>query len=475
MPTRRDQLQSYQFMMQRVLSAFAYHDTDPVQPAGRRLLGAGLAGVMVAVLAVAIVGVLALLRPGGKNSWRDGRAVIVERETGTRFVFRNGTLYPMANFASAALAVRSRSTSRVSANSLRGVPRGPLLGIVGAPDALPPAKRLVGTPWTICVEPADNGGGRQSTVTILHVGRPATGGRDLGDDALLAQAADTGRFFLIWHRRRYAISDKQVAFTALGLDQQPTTVVDEAWLNALPAGQPLAPTVPAGVGTPSTAVGGARVGQVYVVQGAGTGRQFFVVADARRLASISEVEANFLLADPEIARAAYPGERPQQRTLTLTEAATADKLPPADRPADAPPTTVPRIAGSTSAGAGACAEFSTVAGAPRLVTDVPANDSASASVTTGRTADGVALVTRVDVRPGAAAVVEAMPAPGAPTGTSFLVTDLGVRHAFAGPEARAALGYGAVKPVRMPADLVARIPTGPPLDAVAAGSPVQRR
>jgi type VII secretion protein EccB len=354
------------------------------------------------------------------------------------------------------------------------VPRGPLLGIVGAPDALPPAKRLVGTPWTICVEPADNGGGRQGTVTILHVGRPATGGRDLGDDALLAQAADTGRFFLVWHRRRYAIIDQRVAFTALGLEQKPKTVVDEAWLNALPAGPRLAPTVPTGAGTPSTAVGGARIGQVYVVEGAGTGRQFFVVADTRQLASITEVEANFLLADPEIG-AAYPGEQARARTLSLTEATTADKQPPADRPTDAPPATVPRIVVPTSAGAGVCAEFNTASGAPRLVADVPPNDSASASVTTGRTADGVALVTRVDLRPGAAVVVEAMPAPGAPTGTLFLVTDLGLRHAFASPEARAALGYGAVRPVRMPADLVARIPTGPTLDAVLAGSPVQPR
>ncbi|MCM3926579.1 type VII secretion protein EccB, partial [Frankia sp. AiPs1] len=121
--SRREQLQSYQFMLQRVTSAFAYHDTDPVQPAGRRLMGAGFAGVMVAVVAIAAVGVFGLLRPGDDGGWRDGRRIIVERPSGTRFVLRAGVLYPMANLTSAALAVGDTATAKVSAGALRGVPR----------------------------------------------------------------------------------------------------------------------------------------------------------------------------------------------------------------------------------------------------------------------------------------------------------------------------------------------------------------
>lgn len=478
MPTRRDQLQSYQFMMQRVLSAFAYHDTDPVQPAGRRLLGAGLAGVMVAVIVVAVVGIYALLRPGGNNGWRDGEAIIVERQTGTRFVFRNGTLYPMANFTSAALAVGGTATTRVPADSLRGVPRGPLLGIVGAPDALPAAKNLLAAPWTLCMRPSDGAPGQTATSTILHVGRAAAGGHTLTDEALLAQAADSGRFFLIWHQHRYEITNQQVAFTAMGLDQQPRTVVDEAWLNALPVGARLAPPVPLGAGTESTAVTGARVGQVLVVEGAGTGQQFFVVADDSRLASITEVEANFLLADPAIT-VAYPGEPPRARALSLAEAAAAEKLPPTPRPPAAPPAKVPRIVGPGAGadgapGAGVCAEFDSGSSIPRVVTGVPlGGESGSAPVTAGRTLDGVALVDQVDVRPGSAAIVRAVPGPDAPGGTIFLVTDLGVRHAIAGPAELQALGYEGRTVVRMPADLVARIPAGPPLQTVGASQLVR--
>ncbi|MGF7237055.1 MAG: type VII secretion protein EccB [Frankia sp.] len=467
MPTRRDQLQSYQFAVQRVLSAFAYHDTDPERPAGRRQFSVGMAGVLVAVLVAAGIGVFALLKPGGKSNWRDGQSIIIERETGTRFIFRGAVLYPMANYASAELALGGpASTTRVSASSLRGVPRGPLLGIVGAPDSLPSHKRVLGAPWTVCVRPSP-GGGPAATTTTLRVGRPAAGGHDLGADALLARAVDTGQVYLVWNRYRYEITDQRAVFAAFGMDDQAQTVVDEAWLNTLPEGPALAPDPPPGPGTASAAVDGARIGQVYVVSAAGADRQYFVVADAQRLAPITQVAANLLLADPAIATA-YPGQAPRALPLGLAQEAAADKVVPPAPSADAPPATVPRIAPSTAPGAGVCAEFTGATDPPRLVVDVPAGPSVASGATTGRTVDGEALADRVDVEPGWAAVVEAMPSPGAGAGTRFLVTDLGVRYALAGAAEQQALGFGDVTPVRMPAGLVARIPAGPALDPRAA-------
>lgn len=477
MPTRRDQLQSYQFMMQRVVSAFAHHDTDPVQPAGRRLFAAGLGGVMVAVLALAAVGVYALIRPGGNRHWRDGQAIIVEKETGTRFVFREGVLYPMANFSSAVLAQQSNSrTVRVSARSMLGVPRGPVLGIPGAPDAVPPAARVLGAPWTICAQPARDANGRASAVTSLLVGRPTPGGRGLGDDALLAESVDGGGFFLVWRQHRYAIANQQVVFTALGLDRQPRTPVSAALLDALPAGEPLAPRPVNGRGQGSTAVAGARVGQVYFVDSAGADRQYFLVADAARLAVVTEVEANLLLADPAT-RAAYPGKAPQALALSPADAAAAPKLPAPAASAGAPPATAPRIVAPFSASTATstiCAEFRDAANPPRLVVDAPAGQLVVGAASARRSADGVPLADRVAVTPGWAAIVEAMPSAEAPSGTRYLVTDLGVRHALSSPDVQGYFGYGAVEPVRLPAAVVARMPLGPALDPVAARRPVLR-
>jgi type VII secretion protein EccB len=474
-PTRRDQLQSYQFMMQRVVSAFAHHDTDPVQPAGRRLFAAGLGGVMVAVLALAAVGVYALIRPGGNRNWRDGQSIIVEKETGTRFVFRQGVLYPMANFTSAVLAQQNDTkTVRVSAKSILGVPRGPLLGIPGAPDAVPPPGRVLRAPWTICAQPARDTSGRPSAVTSLLAGRSTPGGRELGDDALLAEDVDGGGFFLIWHQRRYAITDQQVVFTALGLDRQPRTPVSAALLDALPAGEPLAARRVAGRGGASAAVAGARIGQVYFVDSAGAVRQYLLVADAARLAVVTEVEANLLLADPAT-RAAYPGQAPRGLELSPADAAAAAKLPVPAVGAEALPATAPRIVAPFSASAATsaiCAEFRDAANPPRLVVDAPAGQLVVGAASARRTAGGVPLADRVAVPPGWAAIVEAMPSAEAPSGTRYLVTDLGVRHAMSHPDVQGYLGFGAITPVRLPAAVVARMPEGPPLDPVAARRPV---
>jgi len=472
MPTRRDQAQSYQFMMQRVVSAFAHHDTDPVQPAGRRLLGAGLGGVMVAVLCLAAVGVYAVLRPGGSTSWRDGNSIIVEKETGTRYVFRQGVLYPMANYSSALLALDSKGESvRVSAQSLLGVPRGPLLGIVGAPDALPSADRLLGTPWTLCAAPALDDSGQPATLTTLRVGAPVGSGRELGDDALLAQLSQTGKLYLIWHHRRYEIANDGIVLTALGLAQQPRVPVSAALLDTLPAGTRIAARAVAGRGTPSTAIPGSRVGQVLYVDNPGTPRQHFVVADAHTLAPITEVEANILLADPAT-QTAYPGEWPRLRQLSLAQAATAAKREAPARTDDSPPATTPRVMTPATSSSAVCAEFRDATSPPAIIADVPAPAAAVGSAVRQRSAAGVALADRIEVAPGRAAIVEAMPSADATVGTRYLVTDLGVRHLLSQPDLQDRLGYQGVTPAHLPAGLVARVPPGPSLDTVAAGLPV---
>ena len=119
MPSRRDQIQSYQFFMQRVISAFVTRDPDPAMTPFRRLGGAGVGSFMIAVLFLAAVGAYGLLFPGGSTSWKDGSTIIQEKETGSLYIYRDGELHPVINYASALLAMGSSvSTTKVSSNSL---------------------------------------------------------------------------------------------------------------------------------------------------------------------------------------------------------------------------------------------------------------------------------------------------------------------------------------------------------------------
>jgi hypothetical protein len=70
--------------------------------------------------------------------------------------------------------------------------------------------------------------------------------------------------------------------------------------------------------------------------------------------------------------------------------------------------------------------------------------------------------------------VESAPAPGAGGGSLSVVTDLGVRYAVPGREVLGMLGYGGVRPVRMPASLVALLPSGRALNPDAARAPAVR-
>jgi len=113
MASRSDQLHSQQFTLQRVVGALAMRDADPAVSPLRRIGGSLVASVLIAALAVAAVGVYGVLRPGGSTSWQTGNAVIVEEETGARFVYRDGVLHPVLNYSSAVLVLGQPSPPRV--------------------------------------------------------------------------------------------------------------------------------------------------------------------------------------------------------------------------------------------------------------------------------------------------------------------------------------------------------------------------
>ncbi|MFF0717988.1 type VII secretion protein EccB [Micromonospora sp. NPDC003816] len=451
MPSRQDQLHSYQFTLQRVVAALVMRETDPVQSPMRRLAGAALASVLVAVVGLGAFALYGLFTGGGAT-WRDTAAVIVEKESGARFVYREQRLHPVRNYASALLIVGAEQprTVVVSRRSLDGVPRGVPLGIGDAPDSLPDTRRLTTAPWTVCSSVATPAGTERPR-SVLMIGASADGGRPLGAYALLLRAPD-GALHLLWQQRRHLVRDTDRVLAALAVTRARAVPVAAALLNAVPAGTDLKPLEIPGLGDRSVGVAGARVGDALVVRNPGGGRQYAVVL-RDGLAGITELQAALLLA--------RTGQRePDQVSLGRFAALPhLDDLAP--NGAGAPPELPPPLA--TEDASTLCARVGDDTGPVDVRLGVALPEPAAAPHRpTGQVAE------QVVVEPGRGAVVESVAAPGATGGAVSLVTDLGRRYVLADAAVPAMLGYGDVRPVRLPAGVVDLVPAGASLDPETA-------
>ena len=151
MRSKRDQVQAHTFMMGRLTSGMLLADPDaPESPLGRTTRGA-LIGLLVGVLLAAGALVYGLIRPGGNDAWRGGDTLIVNKETGARYLYAGGRLRPVRNYASAVLIGGSDlKTTSVRTASLAGTPVGRPVGIPGAPDSLPGPGDLETSRWEVC-------------------------------------------------------------------------------------------------------------------------------------------------------------------------------------------------------------------------------------------------------------------------------------------------------------------------------------
>ncbi|MDG4797866.1 type VII secretion protein EccB [Micromonospora sp. WMMD1082] len=455
MPSRQDQLHSYQFTVARAVAALVMRETDPVRSPFRRLAGAGMASVLVAVIGLGGAALYGLFGGGGAT-WRDAGAVIVEKESGARFVYREERLHPVLNYASALLIIGAERprTVLVSRRSIDGVPRGLPLGITDAPDALPTAGRLASAPWTVCsTAPVED---RPQPRSVLLVGAGDDGGRPLGRDALLLRAPD-GRLHLVWQQRRHLIRDADRVLAALATTRSRAVPVAAALLNTVPAGTDLAPLNPPGLGTRSARVTESRIGDVLLVSNSGGERQYAMVLHDG-LAGITELQAGLLLA--------RTGQREPER-ISLGRFAALPQLPDlAPTGSGAPPSAPPRLV--TVDSSALCARVGDDAGPVELRLGVDLPDLAAAAPPSTAGSTGPVVADHVLVEPGRAVLVESVAAPGATGGAISVVTDLGRRYVLAEAGVPAMLGYGDVTPVRLPAGVVSLVPAGATLDPAAA-------
>lgn len=464
MPSRKDQLQSHQFLLQRVVSAVVMRETDPAQAPLRRGVGAVFLGVMIAVIVAAAFGIYGLLTKVGSGKWEVDHAVVVEKETGATFVYTAGNpakLTPTLNYTSALLLSGQTPPTvfRVTRTALAAVPRDVPRGVPGAPNSLPDAKRVTATPWTLCAVPSHDQAGGLITITQLAVGRAPLGGQALGEQAVLVRDSVTGEVAVVWHSHRYHIASPDTVLQSLFGPLHVPVSVGTAWLNGLPVGADIGPIQIPGRGSPAPTVPNRRIGDLIFDQ-VGTGDQQFYVVLRDGISPVTVLQKDILVGESSV--------KPTEISPADVNQAVKSAQPLLPAPGDtAPPSQVPQLASTTSQNTGVCAESTDARSAPQVMVNAtapgPGTDTGSQSPRDASLADVVA------VPAGHIAVVEAMASPTATAGAISLVTDLGVRFPVPSVQVLNTLGYQASSAVAMPATLVNRIPVGPTLSPDAAG------
>lgn len=274
--SNRDQNSGHLFYNRRLRAATTRFSVRMKHDDRKQTAALALSMVLVAIAAGWMM-LLNVLKPTGIVG---DSAIIGDRDSGALYARIDGRLYPALNLTSARLATGTAGQPTwVKPAEIAKYPTGPLVGIPGAPAAMPVNRGAVSA-WAVC----DTAGRPRSAdkPVVTSIAGPITGGgraTHLRDDAGLLVTFD-GSTYVIWGGKRSQIDPTNRAVTlSLGLDPGVTSPIQisRALFDGLPATEPLrVPAVPE-AGTPSTWVPGARVGSVLQAQTAGGGSQFYVL------------------------------------------------------------------------------------------------------------------------------------------------------------------------------------------------------
>ncbi|MEV1066442.1 type VII secretion protein EccB [Streptomyces sp. NPDC050263] len=483
MQSKRDQVQAHMFVMGRLNSGMLMAEPDaPESPLARTSRGLAI-GVVIALLIGAGAFVFGLLSPGGNDSWRSGNALIVNKDTGARYLYLDGRLRPVRNFASARLlGGKDLAAVAVGTKSLADTPIGAPVGIEGAPDSVPGADRLERGAWRVCsVTTAGNSGAApdgRADQTVLTVGGDRSADHSLSTrEAALLKGPD-GTLHLMWRGSRLRLDKAGGAARSLGYGSATPRPVSAAFLDALPTGPDLAPPDVPGRGEPGPSLGDSAttVGQLFQVQVPG-GSTTWHVLGSKGLQPLTETAAALLLGDPKTRALAY-GEKPPQ-VRTLGSDVLGRHLAPGGATAQAElPDSPPRLA-EVPDGMTLCAVVEPADSGGTKVSSALVPTSALTPLTqrTGeRAAAACNPVDGIVVPPRRGALVRVLGAGGGPLGdTTYLVAENGIKYRVRGEEALSALGYTAQDAVALPSPLPAMLPTGPELSPDAAAGATAAR
>jgi len=260
----RHQVSGWRFVMRRIASGVALHDTRMLVDPLRTQTRAVLMGVIVLIAALGGSFVFSLIRPNGSAA---NNPVLADRSTAALYVRVGDQLHPVLNLASARLiAGRPVNPTLVKSSELDKFPLGNLIGIPGAPQRLVQNTRK-DADWTVC----DAATGAAAGVTVIAGAPDSTGARaaTLGAGKALLASNPTGTW-LLWDGRRSRIDLADHAVTSalgLGPDIPTPRPIAAGLFNAIPEAPPLAVPVIADAGSPARFPVPAPIGAVLEAHG----------------------------------------------------------------------------------------------------------------------------------------------------------------------------------------------------------------
>ncbi|MGA3256342.1 MAG: type VII secretion protein EccB [Mycobacterium sp.] len=243
----RHQVTGWRFVMRRIASGIALHDTrmlvDPLRTQSRAVL----MGVLIVVTGLAGCFVFSLIRP---NTAAGTNAVLADRSTAALYVRVGEELHPVLNLTSARLIVgRPVNPTTVKSSELDRFPRGNLIGIPGAPERMV-QNTSQDANWTVCDAVSGTSRAAHSVGVTVIAGPPDSRGvRAAALGSGQGILADNGNStWLLWDGRRSQIdlADHSVT-SALGLGSEVPAPrpIAQGLFNAIPEAAPLtAPLIP---------------------------------------------------------------------------------------------------------------------------------------------------------------------------------------------------------------------------------------
>lgn len=451
MSSKKDLVEAHSFNRRRLVTAFVSgapggREVEPVRY-GRTLVG----GLVLALLVVVGAAVAPILRPTLPKGWND-KGLVIGKESGSRFVAFDKTLYPVINTTSARLILGTEGDFKVSFvpdDEIAKQKQGDTIGIPGAPDLLPTSSKLISTGWTACTNQAQG-------VKVDLSTRPAVTPRP--NDAFVVTSQSDKSVHVIAGEHQYALprgAEGNAVLRALGLDGNAAQPVPGLWLDLISPGTPLRPFHVDGQGRKvDTGVAGLdTVGTPVKVDG----RPY--VLSRKGLLPLTDFAYTLY-------RASGPGATLQEQQVQsgqISRVRTVNDPAVRPYPSDWPEQSVTPY----DRGDAPCLLLTTEDGrAATVQLAAPTEQSPALSTSTG--------VTRA-VDSGHGALVQATSGGVIGSGTVFLVDSTGTRYAVGTRSdvgsALTALGYGGTTPQAVPPGWLDLFGDGPALTSQAATRP----